>query len=216
MKELICLIPKSMLPYTFIHIGLATTNSPDMYWKYLMINNDRQQAVQGITVKGFSQELLDKMWVTKDKVTATVAKHFTNHKAILSIEETHKTDKLGRFIFIVYNRDFETAQVFIGNFCTEVFPKIYLTQDEQDKYRVTYLSLPHLVDSPSAGEAVGANGKHLDSILLEAETARGKPFAIGSSTWADRVAPRMIFDQSSECKSTQPRKQSPNRATTHL
>jgi hypothetical protein len=29
MKELVCLIPKSLIPYTFIHIGLATTNSPD-------------------------------------------------------------------------------------------------------------------------------------------------------------------------------------------
>jgi hypothetical protein len=75
-----------MLPYTFIHIGLATTNSPNTYWKYLMINNDRQQSVQGITVKGFSQELLDKMWVTKDKASATVTKHFTKHKAIGNIE----------------------------------------------------------------------------------------------------------------------------------
>jgi hypothetical protein len=51
MKELVCLIPKSSIPYTFIHIGLATTNSPHTYWKYLMINNNRQQAMQGITVK---------------------------------------------------------------------------------------------------------------------------------------------------------------------
>jgi hypothetical protein len=129
----------------------------------------------------------------------------------LSIEETHKTDELGRYIFIVYKQDFEAAQVLIGNFCKEVFPKIYFTQDKQDTYRVTYQSLPHLVDSPSAGGAVRANGKHLDHILIEAETARGKPFAIGSSTWADRVAPRMIFDQSSELQVTKTRKQAKNK-----
>jgi hypothetical protein len=57
--------------------------------------------------------------------------------------------------------------------------------------------LPHLVDSPSAGGAVGANGNHLADILNKAETARGTPFAFGLLTWADRVAPRMIFDQAS-------------------
>ena len=30
MKELICLIPKTSLPYQFVHIGLATTNHPDI------------------------------------------------------------------------------------------------------------------------------------------------------------------------------------------
>jgi hypothetical protein len=77
MKELVCLIPKSLIPYTLIHIGLATTNSPNTYWKYLMINNDRQQAMQGIRVKGFSPELFQRLSENKEKVDATVTKHFT-------------------------------------------------------------------------------------------------------------------------------------------
>jgi hypothetical protein len=131
-----------------------------------MINNDRQQVVQGITVKGFSQELLDRLSENKDKVMTTVAKHFLNHKSILSIEETHKLAKLGRYIVIVYKKDFVTAQAFIANFYQVIFPTLY-DEDERDKYRVTYQSLPHLVDSPSAGGAVGVNGKHLDNILTE-------------------------------------------------
>jgi hypothetical protein len=82
MKELVCLIPKSLIPHTFIHIGLATTNSPDTCWKYLMINNDRQQAMQGITVKRFSPELFQRLSENKEKVVASVAKHFTNHKVV--------------------------------------------------------------------------------------------------------------------------------------
>jgi hypothetical protein len=84
-----------------------------------MINNDRQQAMQGITVKGFFQELFQRLSENKEKVVATVAKHFTNHK------ETHKTDESGRYIFIVYKHEFEAAQNFIANFCKTVFPRLY-------------------------------------------------------------------------------------------
>jgi hypothetical protein len=101
-----------------------------------MINNDRQQAMQGITVKGFSPELFQRLSENKEKVVATVAKHFTNHKAILSIEETHKTDESGRYIFIVYKHEFVAAQNFITKFCKTVFPRLYPSQDEQDIYRV--------------------------------------------------------------------------------
>jgi hypothetical protein len=116
---------------------------------------------------------------------ATVAKHFTNHKTILSIEETHKTDESVCLIFILYKHEFVAARNFIANFCKMVFPCLYPSQDKQDIYRVTYQTLPHLVDSPSAGGAVGANSNHLADILNEAETAQGTPSAFGLLTWAD-------------------------------
>jgi hypothetical protein len=134
MKELVCLIPKSSIPFTFIHIGLATMNSPDTYWKCLMINNDCQQAMQGITVKGFSPELFQRLSENKEKVVATVAKHFTNHKAILSIEETHKTKESSCYIFIVYKHEFAAAKNFIANIFKTVFPCLYPSQDKQDIY----------------------------------------------------------------------------------
>jgi hypothetical protein len=139
MKELVCLIAKSRLIFTFIHIGLATTNSPNTYWKYLMINNDRQQALQGITVKGFSHELLQKMSKNKDKITMTVAKHFTSHKSILSIKETHKTNESGCYIFIVYKQDFQVAQSFISTFCKKIFPKVSLAR--QTRHLSGHLSI---------------------------------------------------------------------------
>jgi hypothetical protein len=110
----------------------------------------------------------------KDKVTATVAKYLTNIKAILSIKETHKTNKLGQFIFIVYKQDclqtrFRSCPSIYWKYLQgSVVPKIYLTEDKQDKYRVTY-------QSPSARRAVEANRKQLDNILLEEEMACGTP-----------------------------------------
>jgi hypothetical protein len=203
MKELVCSIPNAQMPYEFIHLGLATTNNPDLYWKYILINNDRQQAVQGITVKGFSKELLERLYENKDKVLCTVSKHFLSHQSIVSIEETHKSQESGRFIFVVYKQEFVEAQEYIGNFCKIVFPILYPTQEEQDNYRVTYHCLPHLVDSPSAGGAVGQNGDYLRDLLAQAETARGKPFALGSATWASVAAPRMVFDQAADLISQQ-------------
>ena len=197
MKELICLIPHEDMPYAFIHLGLATTNTPEAYWKYVIINNDRQNAVQGITVRGFSQALLEMPWEDDNKVTATVAKHFLNHPAILSIEETHTTPESGRFIFIVYKMEFLAAQAYIANFCKTIFPALYPTQELQDNYRVTYKSHPHLLDSPNAGGAVGAHGNHLVDLLAQAEADRGTPFSMTSTTWAEKVSPRMIFDKSS-------------------
>ena len=216
MKELVCLIPHDTMPYAFIHLGLATTNTPEAYWKYVIINNDRQNAVQGITVRGFSAELLGMHWVDADNVTATVANHFLSHPAILSIEETHTTAESGRFIFIVYKTEFLAAQSYILNFCKNVFPALFPMQDDQDNYKISYQNLPHVVDSPNAGGAVGAHGNHLVNLLAQAETDRGKPFSMVSTTWAEKVAPRMIFDQSSEFPALPDKKRKSKSAATSI
>ena len=90
-SQLVCLIPKESMPFQFVHIGLATTNHPDTHWKSIVANNNNQNAVQGITVKGFSPELLSKRMKNKENVMASVATHFLNFRSIISIEETHAT-----------------------------------------------------------------------------------------------------------------------------
>ena len=197
MKELVCLIPKKSMPFQFVHIGLATTNHPDTYWKSIVANNDNQNAVQGITVKGFSPELLSKRMKNKENVMASVATHFLNFRSIISIEETHKTQETGRYIFIVQKNDFVAAQEYIANFCSTVFQKLYPTEDARSDYRVMYQHHPHLVASPTAGGAVGANGDYLVEMLSQVETARGQPFSI-HGTYAAKVAPRIIIEHESE------------------
>ena len=193
MKELICLIPKESMPFQFIHIGLATTNHPDTYWKSIVANNDNQNAVQGITVKGFSKELFSKHMKNKANVMASVATHFLNFRSILSIEETHKTQESGRYIFIVKKNDFPAAQAFISEFCSTVFQTLYPTEEAQGDYRVMYQHHPHLVASPSAGGAVGANGDYLVEMLSKVEIARGQPFSIHTS-YAEKTAPRIVIE----------------------
>jgi hypothetical protein len=57
MKELVSSIHKPDLPLTFIPIGMATMDGPEVYKKFICINNNRQNEVQGINVKGFLEEL---------------------------------------------------------------------------------------------------------------------------------------------------------------
>jgi hypothetical protein len=57
MKDLILSIPKPDLPYMYIPIGLPTMEGPKVYMKLICINNDHQNEVQGINVKGFSDIL---------------------------------------------------------------------------------------------------------------------------------------------------------------
>ncbi len=197
MKELVCLIPRDMMPFQFVHIGLATTNHPDVYWKSIVANNDNQNAVQGVTVKGFSAELLQKRMENKAKVTASVATHFLNFPSIISIEETHKTQECGRYIFIVLKKDFVAAQAHISEFCASVFSTLY-TEEEKDIYRATYQHLPHLVASPTAGGAVGANGDYLAQMLAKVEKGRGQPYSIANGSYASKVAPRIIIEHESE------------------
>lgn len=103
MKELISLIPYDDLPYTFIPMGLATMETPEVYKKYIVINNDRQNAVQeGITVKGFSKELLTRLVKSGDKKARTVEEYLTSHNSIVSIQETHQSQEFGKYIVLVF------------------------------------------------------------------------------------------------------------------
>jgi hypothetical protein len=195
MKELICSIPKASMPFQFVHIGLATTNHPDLYWKSIVANNDSQNELQGIAVKGFSKELLSKQMETTYNIVETVESHFLNFRSIVSIEETHKTHECGRYIFVVYKKDFPAAQAHIASFCDNKFCRIYTTQEEQDVYRTTYQHHPHLVASPTAGGAVGANGDYLVEMLAKVEIARGQPFSLATGSYASKTAPRIIIEQ---------------------
>jgi hypothetical protein len=60
MKELISSIPLAELPYPFIPMGFATMKGPEMYKKFIFINNDRQNKVQGINVRGCCDELFSR------------------------------------------------------------------------------------------------------------------------------------------------------------
>jgi hypothetical protein len=86
------------------------------------------------------------------KNSATVHAHFLHEPSIVSVEETNMTQESGRYILIVLKTEFQIALKRIESFCKTDFFTIYDTQDRQDEYSVTNKSLPHLVNSPSAGE----------------------------------------------------------------
>jgi hypothetical protein len=89
MKELISLIPQDDAPYVFIPIGLPTMESPELYKKIIVMNNDRQDEVQGLVVKGFSQELLSRFVDQSDSRSKTVRDYLLSHKSVISVQETH-------------------------------------------------------------------------------------------------------------------------------
>jgi hypothetical protein len=197
MKDLISSIPKPDLPYTFIPIGMATMDGPEVYKKFICINNDRQNEVQGINVKGFSAELFS--CYTDATKTQTVMEYFKGQKAISSIQRTLQTEENGKHIFIVYTAGFTEAQALIQDFCTNKFKMIYVSQQQRDDYRVAYKSHPHIVTAAPPGGATAEHSKYLCEMLKQEEAQKGKQYATTSGdTWAAKVKPKFTFDPSSE------------------
>jgi hypothetical protein len=168
------------------------------YKKAIIKNNDKQNAVQGLSVRGFSQELFHKKMDPEDNHSMTVEDYFFTSPAVISIENTFGTEESGRFIFIVLKESFHEVRAFLQDFCSKKFKEIYLTQDERDNYRVTYKSLPHLQLSPNAGGAVAKLTARIIQKLDEEERLTGIKLATTQTdTWASRVTPRFSFDKNS-------------------
>jgi hypothetical protein len=103
MKELLSSVDDNDLPYMFIPYGMPTMEAQEHYKKAIVKNNNKQNAVQGLSVQGFSQELFNKRMDPTDDTSMTVENYFFTRPAIISIENTFHTDENGRFIFIVLN-----------------------------------------------------------------------------------------------------------------
>jgi hypothetical protein len=197
MKDLLSSIPRHELPYTFIPIGMATMDGPEVYKKFICINNDRQNEVQGINVKGFSAELLS--CYTDATKTQTVMEYFKGQKSISSIQRTLQTDENGKYIFIVYTAGFNKAQALIQDFCTNKFKLIYVSQQQRDDYRVSYKSHPYIVTAAPPGGATAEHSKYLCEMLKQEEAQKGQQYSTTSGeTWASKVKPKFTFDLSSE------------------
>ena len=90
MKELIALIPDKDMPYQFIPMGMAAISSMNDYKKLMIMNNDHQNELQGMTVHGFSAEILDyhltyddnEMEEGHQEVRIPVNQFFTDHSYI--------------------------------------------------------------------------------------------------------------------------------------
>ena len=205
MKELLALIPESKMPFPFIPMGMATITSVADYKKLMILNNDKQNELQGITVKGFSAEILDyvltydndEMDEGNQEERIPVHKFFTDHKSIVSIEPTYFTPSQGRFIFIVYQSTFLEAKEVIENFCNKTFKIIYDTFADREAYKRKYGSYPKVLDSASAGGAVASLSARLCEMLKSTESTGGKTLSTAPTTWAQRAAPRMIFEKNS-------------------
>jgi hypothetical protein len=114
-KDLISSIPKSDLPYMYIPIGLPTMEGPEVYMKLICINYDRQNEVQGINVKGFSDGLFS-CYTDGTKKKQTVMDYFMGQPSIASVQRTLQTAENGKFIFIVYTAGYNEAKDLIQEF----------------------------------------------------------------------------------------------------
>ena len=197
MKELICLIPDQKMVYPFIPIGLANILSVDDYKKYIVLNNDRQNAIQGVTVQGFSQELLRKD-IPDGIASSRVDEYFLDQPFIVSIQETNSSTTQGRYIFIVQKTDYNQARTFIEDFCQNIFPRLYPTQSERSEYKKAFGYTPKLTSSASAGGAVASLGSRLGELLKAEETKLGKSLSLTPVTWAQRASPRFLFDKDAD------------------
>ena len=197
-KELISSIPDGDLEYPFVPLGLANILSVSDYKKVMIINNDRQNAVQGITVHGFSTELFRSLYISPDGDDKyegyEVNDYFKASPAIISIEKTAKSSIIGRYIFIVDKEKFDDAKDLIDDFCRHAFRKIYRTSIDRDNYKQRVGSFPRLLASASAGGAVASLGARLGA-FLKAEEASSGVIEPSSLTWAQRTAPRLVFER---------------------
>jgi hypothetical protein len=198
MKELLSSVDDDELPYMFIPYGMPTMEAQEHYKKAIIKNNDKQNAVQGLLVRGFSQELFNKKMDPTDMKSMTVEEYFFTSTAVISIENTFHTDENGRYIFIVLKESYHGVRAFIQDFCSKKFKDIYITQEERDDYRVMYKGIPHLQLSPNAGGAVAKLTERIIKKLDAEERKTGVPLATHQSeTWASRVIPRFSFDKNS-------------------
>jgi hypothetical protein len=92
----------------YIPIGLPTMEGPEVYMKLIRINNDRQNEVQGINVKGFSNGL--SLCYTDNTKKQTVMDYFMGQRSIASVQRTLQTKENGKFIFIVYTAGYSEAK----------------------------------------------------------------------------------------------------------
>ena len=198
MKELISLVPIHELPYRYIPAGLVNILSVDDYRKFLILNNDRQNDLQGITIQGFSKQLFAQSGFLTEQPATTVEQFFLAETSIESVQETNMTPSHGRFIVVVHKPNFQMARKFIEDFCTKTFSLIVPEGTNQDDYRVSVGSLPHLTDTASAGGAVASLGALLGTLLRTEEASRGTTFATKAGTWAQKTSPRLIFDKDAE------------------
>jgi hypothetical protein len=198
MKELLSSVEDDDLPYMFIPYGMPTMEAQEHYKKAIIKNNDKQNAVQGLSVRGFSQELFNKKMDPNDNNSMTVENYFFTSSAISSIENTFNTDENGRYIFIVLKSSYHEVRAFLQDFCSNKFKEIYSTQEGRDDYRVQYKGLPHLQMSPNAGGAVAKLTERIIKKLDDEERTTGVPTTTNQpTTWASRVVPRFSFDKNS-------------------
>jgi hypothetical protein len=110
MKELLSNVKRQDLSYMFIPLGMPTMEAQQAYKKFIIRNNDKINAVQGLSVKGFSDELFSRTMDPEDNDSQTVQEYLFTHPAIQTIENTNLTEEKADS-FLSYSRSLFTRFV---------------------------------------------------------------------------------------------------------
>jgi hypothetical protein len=129
----------AIIPY-----GYTQVCGPKSEIKWMKINNDYSNKVQGIGVDGFSNDFLNSPVQMDNDTYPTVSSLILRNPAIISIERTKLTDVIGKYLLIVYRDLYQSAQEHLSNICKDIFPNVYSTPTLVSDYKLAYTSVPRV------------------------------------------------------------------------
>ena len=200
MKELLSDMDEDDLGYDFLPNGFLQIHGVESYKKWMLINNDYQNDVLTIAVQGFFEDLLDTIVEVDGTQDALVRDYLVSDHSILSLEQTQKSDTEGRYLFIVKKTAYQQARMLIEEFCVETFPILYGdSESDQVTYKMEYFAdhgyLPRIHESAPVGGSVSIRSSIMLDKLKANEASHGNKTKDTKITWAQRAAPRLIFEK---------------------
>lgn len=195
-KNLLVEIPSTDIGFELIPIGFHLLASSEEYREFLMHNNDVTLDLRGITVVNLHPSAWD-LPMRQDPMSSgnfngTLLQYLSALEIIDSIQPTDNSEKSGRWIFIVEDGNFATAQAFLTEFFRDQFPQIV-----NASYLDHYSAYPRLTfAAPGHGQTMQNRVQSLRQILRTAsqpEHSAGLP-SIAENAWNRR--PKMVFDLS--------------------
>ena len=203
MKELLSDMDDEDLGYDFLPSGFLQLHGVEAYKKWMIINNDYQNDVLAIAVLGFFDDLLNReVAVDGDTSTIPVSQFLVSDTSILSLERTQTSDKDGRWLFLVKKTAYQQARLIIEEFCTETFPTLYSDDvmeqhDAKVEYSKQHGGLPRITEGTPVGGSVSIRSSIMFEKLKATEASQGNKTPDSKISWAQRTAPRLIFEKNS-------------------
>jgi hypothetical protein len=181
----------AIMPYGFTQVC-----GPEDEIKWLKLNNDFHNKVQGISIDGFSEEFLDSSVHLDNDTFPTTRELILRNAAIVSIERTKSTDTLGRYLLIVYRNLFQSAQEHIAMICKDIFPNVYSNPQSVAEYKSKYLQLPRVTSAARAGGSVATRSKKMQT-LLHSRLQNNAP-STNTQSYAAITRTKVVFDLQSD------------------